>query len=690
MEDCKIYYDQTVRNATGAIVQFLYAEDGMNGAKVEKQLLPTIEKTLIELDAEYLLRKEDDIPLKISLTKAAYKETTKAATFDRCRSHFEDILADREFMITKVFGGAKQNSIMYPIPFERILNNAMKRSQSVGMDTVPSDLTPDHVLDNIDRLIDTLHIVDKKQGMRFLHTLLRVYLSPKVVILTRHLSRAAFDWAVAEIERCFWQSIAHAGEMVGIIAAQTMGENSTQLVLDSFHSSGTVAAVKATSGVPRFKELLSVSKNIKTPILKIYLKPDIATVDNPANDKDPRIDEAKGRAVQVMHSFEITRLSDILDATEIFYDPAGVEGLDTAIGEDKGMMDIYRIFSEVEKKKCRSQSPWVLRLRLNKDKMHNLGITMLDVYMRVHAAYSNTLDCVFSDDNADELIFRVRLSKKALKENDAEEVDSEDAIAALKAIEHNLNHNILLKGIKGIKKVSMHMKKYEIYDPTKKKMVEGHISESYDPEDVCFKRKAEWILDTDGTNLQDILGNPNVDSYRTHSNDIWEIYHTLGIEAARNALYKEIIEVVGEDSLSYRHVSLLLDTMTNRGTLMSVDRHGINRGDVGPLAKCSFEETTDMLIKASIFSEFDKINGVSANIMLGQLPPCGTGDCDIMLDEERFSELMRERNIKPRTSQVVQEDVAAEVDPCGYEAIAFQYTLPEKRVKFTIPEVVTQ
>jgi DNA-directed RNA polymerase II subunit RPB1 len=671
MEDCKIYYDQTVRNATGSIVQFLYGEDGMNGAKVEKQFLPTIEKTLFDLEAEYLLRKEDDIQLKISQTTAAYKETTKAATFDRCRAHFEQLLADREFLITRVFGGAKQSSIVYPIAFERILTSATKRSESAGMDTVPTDLTPDHVLDTIDRLVEELHIVDKQQGMRFLHTLLRIYLSPKVVILSRHLSRAAFDWAVAEIERGFWQSIAHAGEMVGIVAAQTMGENSTQLVLDSFHSSGTVAAVKATSGVPRFKELLSVSKNIKTPILKIYLKPDISTVDDPANDKDKRIGEAKTRAMQVMHSFEITRLADILDATEIFYDPAGAEGLSTAIEEDKGMMDVYRIFNEVEKKKCRSQSPWVLRMRLNKDKMHTLGLTMLDVYMRVHAAYSNTLDCVFSDDNADELIFRVRLTKKALKENDADEVDSEDAIAALKAIEHNLNHNILLKGVRGIKKVSMHVKNSEVYDA----------------EEMRFKKRAEWILDTDGTNLQDILGNPNVDAVRTHSNDIWEIYHTLGIEAARNALYNEILEVVGEDSLSYRHVSLLLDTMTNRGTLMSVDRHGINRGDVGPLAKCSFEETTDMLIKASVFSEYDKINGVSANIMLGQLPPCGTGDCDIMLDEERFAELMRERNIKPRGAVVEEGEAPPDVDPCGYEAIAFQYTLPEKRVKFTVPEV---
>jgi DNA-directed RNA polymerase II subunit RPB1 len=75
---------------------------------------------------------------------------------------------------------------------------------------------------------------------------------------------------------------------------------------------------------------------------------------------------------------------------------------------------------------------------------------------------------------------------------------------------------------------------------------------------------------------------------------------------------------------------------------MSIDRHGINRGDIGPLAKSSFEESTDMLINASIFAEYDKVNGVSANVMLGQQPPCGTGDSRILIDEEHMMELLKD------------------------------------------------
>ena len=93
--------------------------------------------------------------------------------------------------------------------------------------------------------------------------------------------------------------------------------------------------------------------------------------------------------------------------------------------------------------------------------------------------------------------------------------------------------------------------------------------------------------------------------------------------------------------LDHRHISLLADTMSNRGFFMSIDRHGINaRGELGPLAKCSFEQTDAMLINAGVFAERDRINGVSANVMLGQIAPCGTGDCEVLLDNDAIERLV--------------------------------------------------
>jgi DNA-directed RNA polymerase II subunit RPB1 len=67
---------------------------------------------------------------------------------------------------------------------------------------------------------------------------------------------------------------------------------------------------------------------------------------------------------------------------------------------------------------------------------------------------------------------------------------------------------------------------------------------------------------------------------------------------------------------------------------MPADRHGINKTDIGPLAKASFEETTDQLLEASLFGAYDNIKGVSSNIMVGQIPVCGTGDSTVLIDEE--------------------------------------------------------
>ena len=139
--------------------------------------------------------------------------------------------------------------------------------------------------------------------------------------------------------------------------------------------------------------------------------------------------------------------------------------------------------------------------------------------------------------------------------------------------------------------------------------------------------------------FEDILNHPAVDPYNTISNDIYEVYDTLGLEAARQVLIKEFTDVFKFSGayVNYRHINLSVDIITNRGTLMSIDRHGINKSDRGPLAKCSFEETPDIIARAAI-GELDKVQSVSSNIMLGQEVPVGTGSVDIVFDEEKYFE----------------------------------------------------
>jgi len=655
MEDAKINYDNTVRNANGLIIQFIYGEDGMDGCKIENQILPTIEMKMLEMEHKYNLTGEDN--LNIYVTPEVFKTINKT-TYDRCSEHFKLLVDDKHFIINKVNKNKKGSLIKYPIPFNRIITTCIKRRETTGIKGTLSDLSPDYVLDKIEEMIKELYIKDIEQGMIYFHILLRLYLSPKKLIIEQHFTKAMFDWVVSQIYEYFKEAIAQPSEMVGIIAAQTIGEMGTQMTLDSFHVSGTAAAVKATSGVPRLKEILSATKKTKTPTLIIYMKPDVASVKNPimAEDgiayNDDRLEQAKNIAMTIKNSIEITTLSNILEFSEIFWDAGKLE---TTIENDKGLLEVYKKFSvlDMNANKCRSDSPWVLRMKFNKDKMNAYGLRMIDIYTKLNKAYNKYIDCVYSDDNADECIFRIKLSDYALKD-----IDSKDEIAAIKAMEHNIVYQVLLKGIKGINKVSLNKTKYDIYNSEEEK----------------FEKVVEWVLDTDGTNLAEIISNPNIDATRTISNDIREIYTVLGVEAARNALYHELVNVTGEGSMNYRHLSLLIDTMTFRGNLMSIDRHGINRNASSALSKSSFEESVDMLINASIFSEYDNTSGVSPQVMLGKVPNCGSGNFDIILDEEHMMELLKSvketKENKYNLDEIDEED--EEEIECLEENLSFQ------------------
>ena len=656
MEDAKIYYDNTVRNASGTIIQFIYGEDGMDGCKIEKQFLPTIEMSFMKMEEEYNLTEIDK--LNNYLTPEALKEVT-LNTYQRCQEHFTDLLQDKMFIIKKVNRGFKNSKINYPIPFNRLINTAIKRRKASGIKGNLTDLTPDYILNKLDEIINNLYIKDQEQGMIYFHILLRNFLSPKKLIIKYNFTKAMFDWIISQIYDYFNEAIAQPSEMVGVVAAQTIGEMGTQMTLDSFHVSGTAAAVKATSGVPRLKEILSATKKTKTPTLKIYMKQDVASVINPkmAEDgvdyNDDRIDKTKIVAMNVKNSIEITRLSDILEYSEIYWDS------ENSIDADKGMIDVYNKFQGLYDaiNKNRSKSPWVLRMKFNKDKMVSFGLRMIDIYTKLNKAYNKYIDCVYSDDNAEECIFRVRLTEFACKD-----LENKDEIAAIKAMEHNIVYQVLLKGYKGVNKVSLNKEKYELYN-----------------DDIgSFDKVVEWVLDTDGTNLMEILANPNIDTTRTISNDIREIHNVLGIEAARNALYNELVNITGEGSMNYRHLSLLIDTMTFKGALMSIDRHGINRNSSSALSKSSFEESVDMLINGSIFSEYDNTAGISPQVMIGKVPNCGSGNFDIILDEEYMIELMRGVKRKPA---IIDEEIIEETLPeedCNTDNIGFNFNLKAK------------
>lgn len=141
------------------------------------------------------------------------------------------------------------------------------------------------------------------------------------------------------------------------------------------------------------------------------------------------------------------------------------------------------------------------------------------------------------------------------------------------------------------------------------------------------KRGDEYIVLTAGTNLKSVLGMREVDSVRTTTNDINEIYHVLGVEAARQAIIDEVYKVIETQGLNIdlRHVMLVADTMCVNGKVAGITRYGVVREKTSVLARASFETPIKHVINAALVGEIDKLDSVVENVMINQPVPLGTG-----------------------------------------------------------------
>lgn len=143
----------------------------------------------------------------------------------------------------------------------------------------------------------------------------------------------------------------------------------------------------------------------------------------------------------------------------------------------------------------------------------------------------------------------------------------------------------------------------------------------------------EWGVSTEGSNMKGIMECDLFDPNTIVSNNMWEIYHTLGIEAAREFLINEFINVISSDGtfINKCHVYLLVDFMTFKGDISSISRYSL-RNKTSPLARSSFEESIENFLKSGIFTEVDNMKSISSNIMTGKLSHTGTGICDLLVD----------------------------------------------------------
>jgi DNA-directed RNA polymerase beta' subunit len=425
--------------------------------------------------------------------------------------------------------------------------------------------------------------------------------------------------------------------------------------LNTFHQAGVASKSAVTRGVPRLRELLKVTQNPKATSLTIYMKPEYR--DN------------KEKARELVQDLELTVLRNITDRVAIYWDQ---NEDDTVVEEDKALMRFYRMFEEQQQQE--QWSKWMLRLELNREEMFNRNISIQDVVFVIKQQYASKISVVYSDYNSDNLIMRIRLPSD--KEKDQDTPSQMDDFTNLKKFQNKLLNNIVIRGLSGIKAVTFRNDKQYV------EMVEGK-----------YEKVEQFVLDTDGSNFINVMNHPLVDGSKLYSTNVWDVYEVLGIEATRAILFNEINGLFDSVGVNYRHLCLLCDVMTRFGRLMSIDRYGINKNDIGPLAKASFEETEKILLKAALFGEVDPVTGVSANIMMGQPIRGGTAFSQIVLDDQMLVELLSAVDVDKNKGVLEEEkagNLAADLlvsDPCSITKFQMNMVLPSAKTVLEEPDI---
>jgi DNA-directed RNA polymerase II subunit RPB1 len=631
MEDINIEYDLTVRNAQGGVIQFFYGEDTMDAAYLENLNLNFINIT--DRESEIIYRMNINSPCYgIDLKGQKLLNSSVVSNRNQIQEEFEieysQLVRDRQ-ILKQILVNELEMNIPLPVNIERLISNAInffRKSERF------SDILPLDVINSV-KLIEKFCFESirprnfseckkfclccKCIGILSSTLLFRIYLratlATKLVIFKYKLSKESFEWVINQICLHFRKGIANPGEMVGTISAQSIGQPATQMTLNTFHYAG-VSAKNVTLGVPRLKEIINVLKLVKTPSLTVYLKKEFSL--------------SYERVKRLQQALEFITLKNIMQEKSFFYDPDPFITINT---NDRFTLEEYFEFPD-ETLDIIYIGVWVMKMVLQKDKFIDKKLSIDQLIEKIKKKIKPlSLLIQNSDENANLIIIRFKIfwpninwrkkDYKIKKENTFKLIIFERQY--LKRMCHFvMNINLKDYGTFNIKKIFTRKA-----DTVNLNMINGLIIHS-----------KEFILDTEGVDLRYILNYNGIDYSRSISNDILETYKVLGIEAVRKVLIQELRNLISFDGsyVNFRHLSLLVDIMTYRGKLTSITRHGINKTDIGPIAKCSFEETVDIFYQSAIFGICDNLKGVSANTMVGNLPPIGTGKIELFIDESKL------------------------------------------------------
>ena len=238
-EDMMVNYDGTVRNAVGRILQFQYGDSGADTVKQYEYNFKLMDMGNEEIKSKYGMEKEE---LK------RVKEWSESDNLDFIKIIIKIRDNLRKTQIKSTLNYVTINtSYMLPVNLNRIKDNIINDENLKG--SVHNE--PMYIINMIKEILEPFNTrlycltnddMKNKNSIKyrddqvaktaFSYALTDLF-APKKCIFQYKLSKAQLDEIKKEIIMSFNKSIVEPGEMVGIIAAQSLGEPVTQLMLNS-------------------------------------------------------------------------------------------------------------------------------------------------------------------------------------------------------------------------------------------------------------------------------------------------------------------------------------------------------------------------------------------------------------------------------------------------------------------------
>ena len=228
LEDFKVEYDMTVRNNNGRIVQFAYGDDGIDTTRVENQTVPIVGMSVEDIYMHYDLAENNAIYTKGAAARLS-KEKTETQAY--CQKYIDKMIADRKLVVESVFKNKDDNMVRLPVSFSNNISN-IQGQLSLGSNSIV-DITPLEAFKIIEEYFAKLQSIELVKPGKLFEILYYYYLSPKSLLVMKRFNKNALILLLENVVLKYKQSIVHPGEMVGVIAGQSIGEPTTQMTLNS-------------------------------------------------------------------------------------------------------------------------------------------------------------------------------------------------------------------------------------------------------------------------------------------------------------------------------------------------------------------------------------------------------------------------------------------------------------------------